>query len=40
MTDTNPALESDEEFEGIGAHPDNLRYDKVDEEEMTDDRTE
>lgn len=33
MTDDNPALESDEEFEGVGAHRDNPRYDQVDEEE-------
>lgn len=34
MTDTNaaPWLEPDDEFEGVGAHRDNPRYDPADEE--------
>lgn len=36
MTD-KPWIESDEEFEGVGAHPDNPRYDDVDDGEDFDD---
>jgi hypothetical protein len=35
MSDTEPEpapwLEDDDEYEGVGAHPDNPRYDSVDE---------
>lgn len=27
MSDLHPWLEDDDEFEGVGAHPDNPRYD-------------
>ena len=32
----HPWLESDEEFEGVGAHRDNPRYDPVDEDGFDD----
>lgn len=33
LKDPKPWLESDDEFEGVGAHADNPRYDPVDEED-------